>query len=102
MMVAGGVQDSPLVLRGQKTLVSGYVGQRRQCHNKEATFSGSLEKEAAEGGRASIGSPANKHRWRFAEFHVGATHYDRKALTPSMQIAEMEARSAHPFDEDAD
>jgi hypothetical protein len=98
-MVAGGAQDSPLVLRGQKKLVSEYVGQRRQCHNKEATFSGSLEKEAAEGGHASIGSPANNHRRRSEESRVGATRHD---LTPSMQIAEMEAGSAHPFDEDAD
>lgn len=102
MLVAGGVQDSPLVLRGQKKLVAGYVGQRRQCHNKEATFSGSLEKEAAEGGHASIGSPANNHRRRFEESCVGATRHDRKALTPSMQSAEMEDVSAHPFDEDAD
>jgi len=98
-MVAGGAQDSPLVLRGQKKLVSEYVGQRRQCHNKEATFSGSLEKEAAEGGHASIGSPANNHRRRFEESRVGATRHD---LTPSMQIAEMAAGSAHSFDEDAD
>ena len=70
MLVAGGVQDSPLVLRGQKKLVSGYVGQRRQCHNKEATLSGRLEKEAAEGGYASSESPANNHRRRVEEYRV--------------------------------